>query len=96
MQVGLGDLELPPLPTSKRMRVKSGVRRMCVSNGDEDGAKGPAMLDKDCVEAPSQDGGSCRLTLFLVDMLFHVSKLSFDMLFKMSRLKRCSTYPLVS
>ena len=55
VQVGLGDLELPPLPTSKRMRVKSGVRRMCVSNGGEDGAKGPAMLDKDCVEAPSRD-----------------------------------------
>ena len=55
VNVGLGDLELPPLPTSKRMRVKSCVRRMCVSNGGEDGAKGPARLDKDSVEASSQD-----------------------------------------
>ena len=50
--VGLGDKVLPPLPTSKRMRVKSGVRRMGVSNVDKDGTKLPAMLG---VQAPSQD-----------------------------------------
>ena len=32
------------------------------------------------------DRGSCRLTLVLVDMLFHATTLSVDMLFKMSKL----------
>ena len=39
VQVGLGDKVLLPLPTTKRMRVKSGVRRMGVSN-DERRRKG--------------------------------------------------------
>ena len=50
--VGLGDKALPPLPTTKRMRVKSKVRRMGVSNVDKDGVQLPAML---AVQAPSQD-----------------------------------------
>ena len=55
VQVGLGDKVLLPLPTTKRMRVKSGVRRMGVSNVDKDGAKVQAMLG---VQAPSQDNNA--------------------------------------
>ena len=50
--VGLGDKVLPPLPTTKRMRVKSAVLRMGVSSVNKDGAQAAAML---AVQAPSQD-----------------------------------------
>ena len=50
--VGPGDKVLPPLPTTKRMRVKSAVLRMGVSSVNKDGAQAAAML---AVQAPSQD-----------------------------------------
>ena len=76
--VGLGGQLLPPLPTPKRMRVKSAARRMSVSNAWRTALIGPqarsqlaAMLGAQARSQGDQAAASEANALVFVDGLFH-------------------------
>ena len=79
--VGLGDKVLPPLPRMKRMRFKSGVRRMFVSRVEAPSQDNHVFA----VQAPSQDNnagpsGASAVAVVDADMDFDSDVDSLDLI----------------